>query len=80
MITIEQLKGLPPAVIHVAENDVLRDEGEAYARKLDLAGVSVSTVRFEGLIHDYGMLNPLSHIPNVRSAVLYAAAEIKRHL
>ncbi|HEY4194803.1 MAG TPA: alpha/beta hydrolase [Mucilaginibacter sp.] len=78
--TLEQLKGLPPAVIHVAENDVLRDEGEAYARKLNLAGVKVSVARFDGLIHDYGMLNPLSYIPNVKSAILYAAAELKKHL
>ena len=51
----------------VAENgnDVLRDEGEAYARKLDAADVDVTAVRYEGLIHDYGLLNALSQIPHV---------------
>ena len=50
--TVEELKGLPPALIQVAGNDVLRDEGLAYARKLDAAGVDVTSVRYENLIHD----------------------------
>ncbi|MBO9572702.1 MAG: alpha/beta hydrolase [Chitinophagaceae bacterium] len=78
--TIEQLKGLPPALIQTAENDVLRDEGEAYARKLDEAGVPVTLTRYAGLIHDYGLLNPIAQVPAVKTALLHAAASIKKSL
>src|SRR5438128_1147183 len=54
--SVEQLQGLPPALIITAEADVLRDEGEAYASKLRQAGVRVTSVRFEGPIHDFVML------------------------
>jgi acetyl esterase/lipase len=78
--TLEQLKGLPPALIQTAENDVLRDEGEAYARKLDEAGVPVTLCRYGGLIHDYGLLNPLAEIPAVKTALLQAGAVLKQAL
>src|SRR5260221_2645731 len=45
--------GLPPAHIQIAGNDVLRDEGVAYARKLDAAEVEVTLVRYDSMIHDY---------------------------
>jgi acetyl esterase len=76
----ERLAGLPPALIQTAGNDVLRDEGEAYARKLDGAGVDVTAVRYEGLIHDYGLLNAISQVPAVRAALHQAAEELKKHL
>lgn len=78
--TLDQLKGLPPTLVQVAENDVLRDEGEAYARKLDEAGVPVTLVRYQGMIHDWGLLNPLSNIPGTRSLIAHAATELKRFL
>ena len=65
------------ALIQTAELDVLRDEGEAYAHKLDRAGVDVTSTRYNGLIHDYGLLNPLSHVPGVRSALLDASTALK---
>ncbi|MDU8643811.1 alpha/beta hydrolase [Pseudomonas syringae group sp. 26L6] len=78
--TTEQLKGLPAALIQTASADVLRDEGEAYARKLDQAGVPVTAVRYNGMIHDYGLLNVVSQVPAVRSAILQASQELKEHL
>ena len=78
--TIEQLKGLPPTLIQTAEKDVLRDEGEAYARKLDAAGVTVVATRYNGMIHDFGLLNVLSQVPATRAALHQAAAELRQRL
>lgn len=76
----EQLKGLPPTLIQTAEFDVLRDEAEAYGRKLDAAGVHVKSVRYNGMIHDFGLSNAFSHLPAPRSAIAQASHEIKTHL
>lgn len=75
-----QLKGLPPTLIQTAELDVLRDEGEAFGRKLDAAGVPVTVTRYNGMIHDYGLLNALSEEPTVRTALSQAAHELRTHL
>ena len=63
-----------------AENDILRDEGEAYGRKLDEAGVEVTTIRYDGMIHDFGLLNGLANEPGTRSLCRHAAAELKERL
>ena len=77
---IEQLKGLPPTMVQVAEFDVLRDEGEAYARKLSAAGVEVTPLRVNGVVHDYGLLNPLAKAPAVQGALRAAGAELAYRL
>ncbi|UUN30567.1 alpha/beta hydrolase [Streptomyces sp. FIT100] len=69
---LDQLAGLPPAFVIVDEADVLRDEGEAYAAKLRAAGVDVTTVRYDGITHDFMMLNPLSDTHATRAAVAQA--------
>lgn len=76
----EELRGLPPALVQTAGNDVLRDEGEEYARKLDTAGVDVIAVRYSGMIHDWGLLNPISQTPATRALLLQVAEELKRRL
>lgn len=78
--TTAQLQGLPPTLIQTAELDVLRDEGEAFGRKLDAAGVDVTVTRYNGLIHDYGLLNALSDVPAVRAAIGQAGYQLKEHL
>ena len=78
--TVEQLKGLPEALVAVDENDVLRDEGEAYARKLSQAGVRVTSMRYNGTIHDFVLLNAISDTPAVRSAIAEATAALRKSL
>lgn len=70
--TSEELADLPPALILTGEADVLRDEGEAYARKLRDAGVAVNQVRFQGMIHDFVMVNSLDQTNATRAAMLLA--------
>jgi acetyl esterase len=78
--SIEQLKGLPPALIINGENDVLRDEGEAYALKLSEAGVPVAAVRYHGTIHDFVMLNVITDDPSPRAAIEQASIMLKKTL
>jgi len=78
--TTEQLKGLPPALIQTAEKDVQRDKGEAYGRKLNDAGITITSVRYNGMILDFGLLNALSDVPAVQDALDQAGAELRDHL
>jgi acetyl esterase len=78
--TTAQLAGLPPALIIVDENDVLRDEGEAYVRKLIAAGVEVTALRALATCHDFVMLNPLAATPATRVAIRLAANKLSEAL
>jgi acetyl esterase len=75
--SLGELAGLPEALVIVAENDVLRDEGEAYARRLSDAGVRVTSTRYNGTIHDFVMLNALADTPATRGAIAQAIGALK---
>jgi acetyl esterase len=74
--TVEQLRGLPDALI-ITDDDILQEEGEAYAAKLGQAGVRVTAVRYNQTIHDFAMLNPLADTPAVRGAVQQAISALR---
>ena len=78
--TLEELAGLPEAFVVVDENDVLRDEGEAYARRLIEAGVRTTTVRYNATIHDFMMLNPLRSSAASTGAIEQAVQVIRKAL
>jgi acetyl esterase len=72
--SVDALAGLPPALVITGEADVLRDEGEAYAAKLRQAGVPVIAVRYQGIIHDFVMLDALRDTHAARAAMAQAIA------
>ncbi|MGW3116468.1 alpha/beta hydrolase [Streptomyces sp. NPDC001107] len=76
----EQLTGLPPALVITGEADVLRDEGEAYANKLREAGVAVTAVRYQGIIHDFVMLDALRETHAARAAISQAISTLRAAL
>ena len=78
--TTEQLQGLPPALVITGEADVLRDEGEFYANKLRQAGVPVTSVRYQGIIHDFVMLNALRDTYAAEAAISQAVATLRTAL
>jgi acetyl esterase/lipase len=78
--TIDDLTGLPEAFVIVDENDVLRDEGEAYARKLTNAGVRTTSVRYNGIIHDFMMLNPVRETAAATAAIEQAISVLRKAL
>jgi acetyl esterase len=78
--SLEQLAGLPPALVITAEADVVRDEGEAYADKLRDAGVPVTVDRFQAIIHDFVMLNALADTNAARGAITLATDTLRTAL
>ncbi|WP_060888095.1 alpha/beta hydrolase [Streptomyces caniscabiei] len=78
--SVEQLRDLPPALVVTGEADVLRDEGEAYANKLREAGVAVTAVRFQGIIHDFVMLNALRETHAAEAAITLATTTLRTAL
>nr|WP_042193201.1 alpha/beta hydrolase [Kibdelosporangium sp. MJ126-NF4]CEL20627.1 Esterase/lipase [Kibdelosporangium sp. MJ126-NF4]CTQ89539.1 Esterase/lipase [Kibdelosporangium sp. MJ126-NF4] len=78
--TLEQLADLPPALVITGEADVLRDEGEAYAVKLRQAGVPVTAVRYQGIVHDFVMVNALRETHAAEAAISQAIAVLRKAL
>ncbi len=78
--SLTALRDLPPTLIQLAENDILYDEGLAYGRKLDQAGVPTTITTYNGMIHDFGLLNALAEEPTVKVALLQAATVLKQAL
>ncbi|WP_409468650.1 alpha/beta hydrolase [Streptomyces sp. HC307] len=77
---LADLAGLPPALVIVDENDVLRDEGEAYARKLTQAGVPTTSVRYNGVLHDFLMLNAVRSTQAATAAMQQAIHTLRTAL
>ncbi|MER7860012.1 MULTISPECIES: alpha/beta hydrolase [Amycolatopsis] len=78
--SLDELAGLPPALVITAEADVLRDEGEAYAAKLRQAGVPVTAVRYQGIVHDFVMLNTLRETHAAEAAIKQAIGVLRTAL
>jgi acetyl esterase/lipase len=78
--SLDELRGLPPTIVITDENDVLRDEGEAYAHRLQDAGVPTVSTRYNGIIHDFGLLNGLADQPTTQAMIRQVAEGIRTHI
>ena len=78
--SLAELQGLPPTLVITDENDVLRDEGEAYAHRLQDAGVPTVSTRYNGTIHDFGLLNGLANLPTTKAMIRQVAEGIRAHI
>jgi acetyl esterase/lipase len=80
MAVAGEVRGLPPTLVFVDEADVLRDEGEAYGAKLRSAGVAVTTVRYDGTVHDFMLPNSLTGTRATRASVEQATGFLRAAL
>ena len=78
--SLAELRNLPPTMVITDENDVLRDEGEAYAHRLQDAGVPIVSTRYNGIIHDFGLLNALAELPTTKAMIRQVADGIRSHI
>jgi acetyl esterase len=78
--SLDHLRGLPPALVITDENDVLLDEGESYGHRLQDAGVPTVTTRYNGTIHDFGLLNSLAELPTTKAMILQVSNGIRDHI
>ncbi len=78
--SLDHLRDLPPALVITGENDVLRDEGEAYGHRLEDAGVPTVFTRYNGTIHDFGLLNALAYQPTIKAMITQVADGIRAHI
>jgi acetyl esterase/lipase len=78
--SLTELSGLPPALVITDENDVLRDEGEAYGHRLQDAGVAAVNTRYNGTIHDFGLLNALADLPTTRTMIRAVSDGVRQHI
>ena len=78
--SLAELRGLPPTLVITDENDVLRDEGEAYAHRLQDAGVPIVSTRYNGTIHDFGLLNALADLPTTKAMIRQVSDGIRTHI
>ena len=78
--SLAELRNLPPTMVITDENDVLRDEGEAYAHRLQDAGVPIVSTRYNGIIHDFGLLNALAELPTTKAMIRQVADGIRAHI
>jgi acetyl esterase/lipase len=77
LATLDDLAGLPPAFVIVDGNDALRDEGEAYARRLTAADVPTTSVRCNCALHDFMALDPVRGTWAARAATAQAVAVLR---